>query len=187
MLFAVFGVFQLILFLMHAVIYKTLVASFGWQWTWLTWLFIILSLTFVSSSALAFRFANRFVKWYYRISAYWFGLMVFLCVAAFGSYFIELVLYGADYYISPAVIGGVCLGSALIIHLYATWQTTRIKITRIDVSPAADAGVAWPEFWRGKKIVFVSDAHLGAAQRTVFAQDRRSDRRGIAGNDPYRR
>ena len=114
-LIVVFGVFQLILWLMHAVIYKTIVFAFGLNWPWLEWLFIVLSISFVSSSILVFRSCNVLVTWYYRIAAYWFGLTQFLFV---GSVIIFVIEYIADihaYYIPPALVGGVCLGGMFLL------------------------------------------------------------------------
>ena len=164
-LIAVFGVFQLILFLMHAVIFETLALSFGWGWTWLSWVFVILSFTFVSSSALTFRYDNTFIKWYYRFGAYWFGLSIFLFVGAFGAYFTEYFLYNHLNPVSSAVIGGVFVGGMLFLHIYATWQTNRIKLSRVELS-LGDV----PSDWRGKKIIFISDVHLGAVRSEGFAR-----------------
>ena len=167
-LVVVFGVFQLILFLMHAVIYKTLAISFGWDWQWLTWLFAVLSITFVSASILAHRYCNTFVKGYYRLATYWFGLTIFLYVGALGAYFAEWLLYASDHYIASEFIGGFFLGLMFLIHTYATWQTARIKVTRVTVS-SKRPNVPWPDAWLGKKIVFVSDVHLGAVLGSGFS------------------
>lgn len=169
MLVAVFGLFQVILFLMHASIYRSLVFAFGWNDPWLAWLFGILSVTFVIASILAHKFSNFAVKWFYRISAYWFGMVQALFVASVFFYFSEAILYAANVYVPPIVIGGICFGALVLIHLYATWQTGRIKVTRINVSPAKSS-VRWPESWRGKKIVFLSDLHLGAVRSEVFSR-----------------
>lgn len=169
MLAAVFGVFQLILILMHAVIYRTLATSFGWTWPWFEWLFVIFSITFVTASVLAHLYCNTFVKWYYRFAAYWFGLTIFLYVGALGVYFIEWIIYANNYYLAPALVGGVVMGLVFLVHTYATWQTRRIKVTRVTVAPVAGMA-AWPQAWHGKKIVFVSDVHLGAVLGDGFAR-----------------
>lgn len=164
-LIAVFGVFQIILWLMHADIYQTLGAAFGWNFVWLEWLFIFLSITFVTASILAFRTCNPFTKWYYRFSMYWFGLTQFLFAASLAYFVIQYVAVMSGNYMSPVLVGGLCFGIAFFIHSYSTWQTFRPQITRITVTlpnlPAA---------WRDKKIVFVSDVHLGAVLGVGFAQ-----------------
>ncbi len=168
-LIAVFGVFQAILFLMHADIYQLLVVAFGWQWPWLEWLFILLSVTFVSASVLAHRFCNPFVKWYYRFSAYWFGLTQFLFVGSLAFFLLSYGFYSAGYYVAPALLGTLSLGFFFLLHSYATWQTNQIQFTRIDIALPHTEG-AWHNFWQDKKIVFVSDVHLGAVRSEGFSK-----------------
>src|ERR1700722_17729543 len=164
-LIAVFAAFQIILFLMHADIYGSLVMAFGWQWPWLAWLFGLLSITFVTASILAHKFCNHFVKWYYTFSAYWFGLTQFLFGASVIFYFAAWILYNHSGYINPAIIGIICFGGMFLIHTYATWQTARPKFTRITI-----ALPNIPDFWKGKKIVFISDIHLGAVLGFGFSE-----------------
>jgi predicted MPP superfamily phosphohydrolase len=169
MLIAVFGVFQILLWLMHVTIYQALSAAFGWHELWLAWLFTGLSVTFVSSSVLAHLFANPFVKWYYRISAYWFGLTQFLFGGTVVFFFLTYGIYATGHYISPAKLGIFSIGIFFLIHCYATWQTNRIKVTRVGVT-LSHTGGQWHEFWHGKKIVFVSDVHLGLVRSEGFAK-----------------
>ncbi len=164
-LIAVFGVFQLILFLMHADIYQTLGAAFGWHFSWLEWLFVFLSITFVSSSVLAFRFCNPLTKWYYRFSMYWFGLTQFLFAASLAYFIVEYIAIAAGNYLSPVLVGGTFFIIAILVHTYASWQTVHPRVTRISVDLPN-----LPATWRGKKIVFVSDVHLGAILSVGFAQ-----------------
>jgi len=168
-LVAVFGIFQLILFLLHADIYQALVAAFGWHWPWLSWLFILLSISFVSSSVLTFRFTNAFITWYYRFAAYWFGLTQFLFGGSVIYFFLSYTFYHIGIYISPMTLGAFSFGIPFLIHCYATWQTNQIEVTRVSVS-SQRAGNAWPEFWRDKKVLFVSDVHLGAVRGEGFAK-----------------
>jgi uncharacterized protein len=164
-LIVVFGVFQLILWLMHADIYKTLAFAFGWNSPWLEWFFVLLSISFVSSSILVFRFCNAFTKWYYRVAAYWFGLTQFLFGGSVLFFIIEYIAGTNDYYVSPILLGIICFGGPFLVHSYATWRTAHPQWTRISVSLPN-----LPEAWRGKKIVFVSDVHLGAVLGVRFSQ-----------------
>lgn len=169
MLIAVFSVFQILLALMHVTIYQALAAAFGLQWLWLAWLFTALSITFVSASVLAHLYNNLFVRWYYRVSAYWFGATQFLFGGAVIFFLLACGIFGTDNYVSPEILGILSFGGMFLIHCYATWQTRRIKVMRISVAfPRVDG--AWHEFWRGKKIVFVSDVHLGAVQSEGYAR-----------------
>jgi predicted MPP superfamily phosphohydrolase len=183
---AILGVYQVLLFFVHAALYETLVAAFGWHATWLAWLFGILSLSFVTASILTHRSCNRIVVWYYRISAYWFGLVHFLFVGTFAFFILSLAIYQSGHYVSPAILGGLALGVMFLIHLYATWQTSRPKIVRVDI-----ALPHLPTFWQGKKIVFFSDLHLGAvwdgnlARKTAAIIARESPEALFIGGDMF--
>src|SRR5258708_3917162 len=124
---AAFGVIQGALFLMHAAVYAILAMSFGLNSPSLAWLFALLSISFVSSSALAHRYCNQYAVWYYRVGAYWFGLLIFLYVAAIGLFFSEYVLFAMNCYFPPALLGGIYFGFIFLLHSYATWQTQRLK------------------------------------------------------------
>jgi hypothetical protein len=164
-LVAVFGLFQILLFLIHAVVYRISAYAFGWDWPWLAWLFGILSITFVTSSVFAHKFCNKAVKWFYRLGVYWFGLVMFLFGGSLVFYALILLFYHYDYYISPALLGALTVGGMFLVHTYATWQTSRVKVTRVDITLPH-----LPEFWQGKKIIFVSDLHLGAARSERFSE-----------------
>lgn len=168
-LIAVFGAFQVILFLMHADIYRTLLTAFGWSAPWFGWLCALLSITFVSASVLAHQYCNTAVKWYYRFAAYWFGLTQFLFGGAVAFFLLTFGLYTANYYVSPVFLGIICFGSMFLIHTYATWRTAHPRYTRITAS-IPGGKTSWPNSWKGKKVVFVSDLHLGAMLSESFAQ-----------------
>lgn len=156
-LIAILAVYQILLFFVHAAVYKTIVDAFGWQSIWVAWLFGILSISFVTASVLSHKSKKRAVVWYYRVSAYWFGLIHFLFIGTFAFYILEVIIYGHNHYVSPAILGGLSLGILFLVHTYATWQTTRPKVTRITV-----ALPNLPDFWKNKKVIFISDLHLGA-------------------------
>jgi predicted MPP superfamily phosphohydrolase len=156
-LVAALAVYQVLLFFVHAAVYETLVIIFGWHPVWTAWLFGVLSISLVTASIAVHKSKSRTAVWYYRISAYWFGLVHFLFIGTFFFYIAEVILYHYNDYIPPGLLGSVTLAILFIIHTYATWQTTRPKTTRISV-----ALPNLPAFWRGKKVIFVSDLHLGA-------------------------
>ena len=150
-------------------VYATLVAAFGiTAGLWLKVIFIILALTFVSATLLAHFYSNRAIDWYYRFSAYWFGLVHFLFGGAVIFYFTLAILYGRDIYISTALVGGICFGVLFLIHLYGTIQSQRPEVVNIKVSFLSLAGFR-ADFWKGKKIVFVSDFQLGNIYNQRFA------------------
>lgn len=127
-------------------------------------IFIILSVTFLSASLLAHWREGRWIDRYYTAAAYWFGLVNFLFMGVVVFFFTANAFYAADYYIPPALIAGVVLSFLFLLHCYGTWVSGRAGITRVKI-----ALPNLPNAWRGKKIVFVSDFHLGNVRREEFA------------------
>jgi hypothetical protein len=160
-------VFEILLVIVHLAVYATLVAAFGIGGLWLKILFVALALTFVSASALSHFYKSALVDRYYQFSAYWFGLVHFLFGGAVIFYFTLDIFYAHDGYVSPALVGGICFGAMFLIHLYGTVQSQRPKVTRVAI-PFAHISGFFADFWKGKKIVFVSDFQLGNIYREKF-------------------
>ena len=164
---ASFIVFEILLIIVHLAVYATLVAAFGIGELWLKILFVILVLTFVSASATAHFYKGALVDRYYQFSAYWFGLVHFLFGGAVIFYFTLAALYARNVYVSPALVGGIAFGVAFLLHLYGTVHSQRPKVTSVKIAFASLPGFR-ADFWKGKKIVFVSDFQLGNIYRQKF-------------------
>jgi hypothetical protein len=163
-------VFEILLVIVHLAVYATLAAAFGIGGVWLAWLkilFIILALTFVSASAISHFYKGALVDRYYQFSAYWFGLVHFLFGGAVIFYFTLAALYAHNVYVSPALVGGIAFGVAFLLHLYGTVHSQRPKVTSAKIPFASLSGFR-ADFWKGKKIVFVSDFQLGNIYREKF-------------------
>jgi len=158
-------VLQILLIFTHLAVYAVAAAAFGIGGLLFKTIFVVLAFTFLSASLLAHTHKGRFFDWYYAAAAYWFGLVSFLFGGAVAFFFIAKVLYSFNYYVSPAFLGGVLFGFSFFLHLYGTWKSGRAEITRIDI-----AVPGLPEAWRTKKIVFVSDFHLGKVWRREFTE-----------------
>jgi predicted MPP superfamily phosphohydrolase len=68
-------------------------------------------------------------------------------------------------------VGGIYFGIFFLIHLYGTQKSWAAEITHITISPSTSSG-PWKNFdhnfWKGKKMVFVSDVHLGNVRGQDF-------------------
>jgi len=157
--------YQALLVFVHLAVYATLAAAFGIGGRALEVVFILLAITFVTAQVLSFRFDSAPVRWYYRFATYWFGLVHFLFVGGVIFFFAEKILFGSDHYVSPALLGAVSFGVLFLIHLYGTWKSGSATTTLVPI-----ALPNLPESWRGKKIVFVSDLHLGDVRGRKFAE-----------------
>ena len=160
-------VFEALLVIVHLAVYATLAAAFGIGGVWLKIVFVILALTFFSASVLAHYYKGTIIDWYYTCSAYWFGLIHFLFGGAVLFYAVLNIFYARDMYVSPALVGGICFGATFLLHLYGTVNSQRPKVKNIKIHfsslPGFDA-----DFWKGKRIVFVSDFQLGNVYRKNF-------------------
>jgi predicted MPP superfamily phosphohydrolase len=162
-------VFELLLVIVHLAVYATLAVAFGIGGLWLKILFILLALTFVSASVIAHFYKGAVVDRYYQFSAYWFGLVHFLFGGAVIFYFTLAAFYAHDVYVSPPLVGVIAFGATFLLHLYGTIQSQRPKVTRVAIPLAHIPGFR-ADFWKGKKIVFVSDLQLGNVYRKKFTE-----------------
>lgn len=157
--------YEILYVFVHLAVYEVLAAAFGIGGTWLKVIFILLAFSFTAATLIAFRFRGKLVTWFYVFSAYWFGLINFLFMGAVAWFVVENIFDHYNIYASPALVGGITFGIAFLIHLYGTWNAQRAEITRISVS-LPDMHAAW----KGRKIVFVSDVHLGNVHHVKFAE-----------------
>lgn len=158
-------ILQLILFFLHFMIYETLYAAFGISGIVPAVILGALSLTFLSSSLLSAGSGNAAVRAYYRFSAIWFSFVAPLCAACAGFVVIENIFPFWGWVIVPSAAGIVCFAAALAISIYGIWNSFHLRVRRIAIS-APDV----PDAWRGKRLVFFSDVHLGDVRGAGFVK-----------------
>ena len=159
-------VLQVVLILLHFMIYETLVAAFNLgihEWG-LALALSVLSLTFMSASILATAFRGRLMRAYYKLAALWFAFVAPLCGACFGFVVTENLIPLRGPFMNQVVVGAIWFGAAFLITLYGLWNGSRAQITRVGISLPN-----LPKPWKGKRIVFVSDLHLGSLWGRRFA------------------
>lgn len=164
---AFFVVVQTVLFLAHGAVYATAAAFLqlrtSGQVVALGAGLLLLSLTFVPASVLAFSNPRGWVKALYRSSVVWLGLLNYLffgaglCWAAVGIN----GLVGSP--LSRSEIGAAALGLSLLAGLAAFVNAQRIRIRRL---PVMIPGL--PDAWKGRRIAVVSDVHLGHVRGAGF-------------------
>jgi len=159
--------FEFLLIMVHLAVYGTLAVAFGIGGLWLKIVFIILALTFVSASALSHFYKGKVVDRYYQFSAYWFGLVNFLFGGAVIFYIVLNIFYDRGIYVFPALIGGICFGAVFLLHLYGTVKSQRPEVKEVKIPFSTIPGFR-ADFWKGKKIAFVSDLQLGNIYREKF-------------------
>src|SRR5689334_4528657 len=127
-------IIQSILFLGHWTLYETWTFSSGSRPTLAMKLVLgILSVSFIGSSLLAFRYTNALVRAVYKTAAIWLGLLSFLFLAAIGSW----VVFGLTSVVGLQIqfhhLVDVLFGVALTVGIYGLLNASCTRITRATV------------------------------------------------------
>ena len=161
------AVIQSILFLAHFALYQTWRYSSGAPAVIVPLAVkiavCILSVSFIASSLLAFRYTNAIVRAAYKASAIWLGLLSFIFIAAIGAWttFGVTRLVGLDINFHRLV--QVLFGIAAAVGIYGVFNASFTRITRATVRLAN-----LPAAWRGRRAALISDLHLGHVRNGSF-------------------
>lgn len=123
---------------------------------------LLLSLTFVAASLLAWRSFSAPVRLFYKISAVWLGALSFFFVAACFSWIAYAIALLAEH-VEKDVLADVLFGMALLAAVAAIINASLVRVTRIAVNLPG-----LPESWRGRVAALVSDTHLGHVNNLRF-------------------
>lgn len=161
------AIVQTILFFGHWFVYET------WTEFWQppdppgigAWqiVLMILSLSFVSASLLAFRSSNIAVRWFYRIAATWLGFMNFLFMAAWLCWLVYFAGKLTGHTFNRSAIVGFFFGMAILLSIFGLLNAASIRVRRITVKLPG-----LPESWRGRVAALATDTHLGHVNGARF-------------------
>jgi len=164
---------QAFLFLVHWLIYRTLVVFGGnlspAQTRALGIALFLLAFSFIAATLLSFRYSNRLIRAIYKFAAVWLGFLNYFFVASCLCWLADLVLLLSP--LAPALpryrplIAGVLFALALAAGIYgllnARWVRIRCLTIKLPNMPAA---------WRGRTALVISDLHLGNVNGLGFAR-----------------
>ena len=164
------AVVQAVLFAGHFFLYETLArfwisagGSNAATGTALAWTVGILSVSFVSTSVLAWRYTNGLLRAFYTLAAIWLGLFSFLFFAACACWGI----YGAArifrWHIDSRLLAAISFGAAVLAGIYGVVNAACLRVSRVSVRLPN-----LPEAWRGRVAALVSDTHLGHVRERGF-------------------
>lgn len=153
---AILAVFQILFIFLSFVIYKVFFAAFGIGGPMLFVFLMALSFVFLLAFILASQYKNRFVRYFHFFSVCWSAFIMPLFCGCVAFFLIEDIALIFGWKIVPAVAGGFSFGGATLLYAYGIGKARVTAITRLSVKIPN-----LPEWWRGKKIVFISDMHLG--------------------------
>ena len=154
---------------LNFLLYRCLIMAFGLEtWSgrfWLLGIFLFLGVSFIISSALNHWRENSATLIYYSVSAFWLGVLanLFLALIIWGILVLGGRLVGID--LSLPLIGMILVGASLLLSAYGCYNAFTPKIKKIEVSLPN-----LPEVWKGKKIIQLSDVHLGTIYGPRFLQ-----------------
>ena len=162
---ALIVIIQTVLFLGHWLLYETWVNFFGQPVSplRLKLLVALLSVSFVSSSYLAFRYSNPAVRILYTISVVWLGFCNFFLWACWASWIVYFAARLLGFHPATQIIAGIFFGAAVLAGLYGIVNAACTRVKRISVKLPN-----LPDSWRGRVAALVSDTHLGHVRSYAF-------------------
>jgi uncharacterized protein len=158
---------QAILCFAHFFVYETWV--FFWtdmslrQLAGLRVVALLLSVSFVAASLLAYRHWNIWVRMFYRAAAVWMGFLNFFFVASVVCWvgYLASRVFAAN--VARPDIALTVFGLAALIGLYGLLNARWIRVTRVSVTLPN-----LPKSWRGRVAALVTDVHLGHVNSQGF-------------------
>ncbi len=126
---------------------------------------VILSVSFLSMSVIAHYFYNKIVRFLYVIAAIWFGFLMYFLLAS-ALYWVVVIGGGKEISAAAASFAGTLFfAGALCFGIFGIVNANNIRVRRIvvDISHL-------PESWQKRKVVLISDIHLGQVRDKGFAE-----------------
>ena len=165
--FLIFALIILGIFLgSHLLLYYSLVQFYNLDGLYRLVLFVFLmtmSFSFIISSLLAHWRENLFTKYFYFFNSFWLGLMVKILMALFVSWLLFLIASIFNWPVDIAIASTLFFVLALVFALYGVHNAFNLEVNNIEVKLKN-----LPTVWQGKKIVQISDLHLGIIHGVKF-------------------
>jgi len=131
---------------------------------------LIIALSFLSASffisvILSRIWENFLTRGFYFISSFWIGFLMNLIMAFILAWLVVLI-FNIFHYKADFLIGCFFVFLAIAFSFYGVWNAYNPRVKNIDVKIKN-----LPEQWMGKKIIQVSDLHLGHNNRVRFLEN----------------
>ncbi len=170
MFIIVFSVFWLILLGAHALLAVSVAHFFRLvlpnQRFWLALSTLLFSVSFVVASLLVHWKDIQLTRFFYALSGFWLGLLVQLLIAALLIWLIILVVPRIGWvYPNRVLLTSLFFGTALFVSVFGVWNAFHPQVKEVTVRIPG-----LPDVWKGKRIVQLSDVHLGDVYRAHFLQ-----------------
>ena len=122
-----------------------------------------LAVSFILASLLARWYEDSLTRAFYFASGFWLGLLANLLMALLAALLIAKLGQAAGFHINTTYLGAVLCVLALGVSLYGVWNAYHPVVKTITVNIPN-----LPAQWENKRIVQISDAHLGFVHRESF-------------------
>lgn len=156
---------QLTLFFGHFIVYKTFVKFFQithpQNLLYTRLIFVLLSISFLVASSLAYKFYGSFGRSTYTAAAVWLGTLYWLVWASLFAWIFYFLLP----YPTSLKVGQGLFILALLVSTYGVWNSYQTKVRHITITLPN-----LPAEWQNKKAVLVSDTHLGNVRNLEFSE-----------------
>jgi uncharacterized protein len=163
------AIIQAILLLLHAFVYETWTVFQRSSHTpvipHLGLAFLILSVSFVTASLLAWRFSQWPVRLFYTATAVWLGFFNFFFLAACACWIVLGFARALRLPWEQAPISWAAFGIGAIAGVYGLVNAALTRVRRVSVKLPN-----LPASWRGRVAALVTDAHLGHVRGVGFAR-----------------
>lgn len=108
---------------------------------------------------------NNLTRGYYFVSGFWLGLLLNLLLAAALLWILVWVARLGGFALPVTTLAYILFALAFAYSTYGVWNAGYTRVKEISVTIPN-----LPEAWKGKKIVQLSDVHLGLVHREAFMQ-----------------
>ncbi len=124
---------------------------------------IVLPIIFISSMIYGYKHYSLFNSWLNTISSVWLGLVLYIFIASLLVFVLIMLNYYFDLQIPINIISGILIVFVVLFTAYGVTNSMNIKIMKWDINSEKLA-----KDWSGKKIVMISDIHLGLVKRQLY-------------------
>jgi predicted MPP superfamily phosphohydrolase len=159
----------LIIFLAHLLVFLFIKNNFfsaselGSRY--LGWLFFFLSFSFVGSSLWIHSYSNVFSRSAYYLSGLWHGLLLNLLIAALVFFFFLALARLIGHEAPSEALAALLIFLAFSVSALGVWNVYHPVERQVSV-----ADPVWPAVWKEKKVIHISDVHLGEVLSNSFLQ-----------------
>jgi len=128
--------------------------------------FVFLAVSFFVSTFLSHFQDNSFTRVYYFFAGSWIGFLTNLVLFFALAWLVVFASSKIHIIANQKIIGVIAILAAALYLIYGIWNAFTPMVTKINVSVDN-----LPDAWKGKKIVQISDVHLGHIFTENFMKD----------------